>query len=1708
MADTSSPASSGPAGSHFEGQIGAHYLLSLLVQTEARGLPGALMERVEFQRAPEGRPLDDVIVTARDAKGKEAILEIQVKRSISFAPKDEIFRSVVGQMVKATKGDSFWATRHELAVATAKSSAKIDRAYQEVINQARQIGDAKTFTERINREGSVNEDMRTFVDTFKRHLAHFGSATDDDFVWRLLDRFQILVFDFAATGSQSEELAKERCLRALHRDHADRSGGLWSTLVELALDISADGGDRNLSALVKDLERKHFSLPPQSTASTVRAVLAEAASDALADIGGQVGGVSLPRYAYTAAVHAALRENSYVEIRGDSGVGKSDILKQVAAEVSVESPIIVLTPNRTIEKGWTAFRSVLGFDGDAKELLSDLASDGGAYLFIDNLDFFEPGERATVKDLVRAAAEVPGFSVIVTSRRSLEEEKSQWLQTDTHSCASPIEIGELSDSEIDALRGLAPELSVLLSERSPARDVARNLFRLDRLIEQRTHDTTPYTETQLLTAWWQDTNNVLPGTSRHECARIMRALAAEALAGRGSIETESFRADAVDALISSGTLKELDLGRVAFQHDVFREWALASQLSSSDTALDELPLSRPASPALARGVELAARMALEREPDDGAWSALLERLGQKSAHGSWRRNVLIGLVHAENASELLDRVKNTLLGDGATLLGELIRIVLAVDSVSALELFEASGIPREQIPRGIRVPEGSSWLRLVAWLLRHSRDLPKAALPAVVDLYTEWSTAHLGQDPLTPTLNQWLVHWLSEIERRRETGPYVAHRDTEDIGLSTDQTWALETSLRHGFLLFSHRSPELAANYLQSLAKRRSRDEAVITVLKLSGNIAQAAPKELAKLTARVLTESERDDEDTDRRYRPFEFVDYVFHPASPTQGPFLGLLTHSPEHGLWLVRKLVDHAIEYYTGGRDCGDNKLVISFEHEDRTFSWRESYAWSRQSAGHNCLTSALMAMEEWGHRRVEAGDDIEMVIDDVMAAVEMPAAGLLFIVDLLLSHWPISREASLRYLACPELLCIDRERLALESMNAAEFFGASNDHAGAARASLQKRPSRKHSLDELLSHLGGFGPSETREKLKHKLELASARLGEPSKDATLRDPALMAVHALNRVNPDNYRDVEMAKAGMTPRMAKEYVPPESEVRHMAPLQAEQQSKNVDHNVQYGLSAILTDESRSTPEFVESAIEWAKRTATTKPDTDSDAAWIREQAIFCAAMVAMRDGTAEVRSDNLKWADSVFAEALKVEEDGVHRVRDGIRYNPFAIAFAGMVYALQVDASKDRIRALLLVAGDENPAAAHGLLPALKTLNDIDNRVPLSLLRVALVASVKPRRVWNRPDDETQVLSERYRKKVKAAIERETRWLFDNGQEQEPPWPDFPEEPVRARRRLRIPGGPQADTVPNPKSDPPDQHVDYQAASLWLRALEQGDFIERHTWVDQIVRRYAGPTALANGATLDRHAEVDRAPAEWNRAYYGVFARCLHRLSWLEVDELMNATVIDLPDESFFDAVADFLRSVDAVYFKEPGLDDEIAVRARRVIANRLQECRGWKHLARSNSASVEIHIAPAIATIFFGNHLSGQRPSCYLYEKGIDDVAPFLPILETLILDCPSQFVAMTTLSLLEVSPRESLLPLFVSAVTCWLNAHEQDVDYWMQYGIGERVCSWLRKLNDTTPLTVGSAQSMRADIERILSAMVRFGLSDARQLERLFEGEAE
>lgn len=172
--------------------------------------------------------------------------------------------------------------------------------------------------------------------------------------------------------------------------------------------------------------------------------------------------------------------------------------------------------------------------------------------------------------------------------------------------------------------------------------------------------------------WLKHRSVSRPDNGRRERARVLRAVADGALAGAGTVNVDNLPPAAVDALARSESLRDFGNDRVAFRHDVLTEWAVSCLLSDLGV-FDRLPLPSPAPAILARGVELAARFAIECSADSASWQQLLERVSREGVHGSWRRAALLALVRSEAAAPALTRASEPLLANHARLLRELIR---------------------------------------------------------------------------------------------------------------------------------------------------------------------------------------------------------------------------------------------------------------------------------------------------------------------------------------------------------------------------------------------------------------------------------------------------------------------------------------------------------------------------------------------------------------------------------------------------------------------------------------------------------------------------------------------------------------------------------------------------------------------------------------------------------------------------------------------------------------------------------------------------------------------------------------------------------------------------------------------------------------------------------------------------------------------------
>jgi hypothetical protein len=1322
--------------------------------------------------------------------------------------------------------------------------------------------------------------------------------------------------------------------------------------------------------------------------------------------------------------------------------------------------------------------------------LSDLASDGGASLFIDSLDFFDDhAKRATVKDLVRAAASVPNFQVIATARIGFDKDEPNWLPKEALAKLGrgpPVVISELGDEQVEELRAAAPSLRALLADDHPARDMARNLFRLSRLLEVQGSTEQLRSEVDLLERWWT-TADGRPG-GRRERARILADLTDAVLAGGDHVGSRATPA-AIDGLIGSGSLRELGLDRLAFRHDVLREWGVAARLHEAPDKIGQLPLARPVPASLARGVELGARFALERAEDGQTWVNYLNGVSTGGSHVSWRRWSLLAILRSELVFTLLDRASALLFENDGALLRELIRTAIAVESRPLAETLAAYGVDAGSIPAGIYGPSNGSWLRLARWLLARRAYLPLRALPDVVELFQSLSASALFAHPLTRDMAVALGDWLQEIEDAQDDRSYDADRPRFARAFRYHDLLNLARDVRRAFLLMAASVPERAQSYLRRLMGRPRPEYVIQEILRVRGSLALAAPAELVDLTlAGLIPKAEGRRGISRLPQNVFTHLDTEFLPGSPAKGPFLDLLNAAPEHGLRLIRRLVDHAITSLTNGRDPGNDGLTLRFPSGPRFFPWQGSYRWSREAPGCYSVQSALLALEAWAHTRIERGDPPEQVIADVLGPEGSPAAFLLVAVDVLISHSPKTMATAIPFLGSPELLTLDRSRQIRDGMPEPDLMGWDAirlpEPAGPVTlADLMGRLSRLNALQALLGMIA-LDESADRGALHALLADASARLGPPQPDDTFAEPRFVARHALNLLDPANWAFVEDGRR---------YVSPPEEAQHLQALQRQRTPQVADWSIDTAIQIALEHPERSSSDFAEQTIAYAQRLSTAA-DTQENELRSRTRAIVSAAVILARDGADALLDQHEVWARGIFAKAFTSTDDTAASARiDSIRFNPVAIATLGLIHLWRRrrrrrEADRD---ALLGLAGRDDPYSAQGFGAGLAVIREIEPRLLPACLRCALTAQIQPVHDWDDPDEKKAASQAQYRARVSAAIAAERAWL--DGGAPEPAWPTFPPWMV---------SGPRGRGGGRVRAEQPDHWFVLQSAALWTRQLTRGSNPADLDWIVSFVEAYADWTAAANGAGLEPEAEIDGETDEWNSTFFLLLARAFVRLTPDQAAAHV-AGLIAVPDESFLDIASELVPAIDRAYFDGLGLDLDQALRLRALVADRLVQCAGWERESNRSGLSIERRIAPAIGVLFFNlyNSLTGV-PSCYLTTNGIDRVDPFLPKLTQLMDDGPVPFCGLLTMNLVEVSPRSTHLAFVLSSALTWLRRQPTNTLLWADTGLGARVAKWLKSMFEADAALRTPSHPLRAQMDDVLARLVQLGVAEAHSVEAL------
>jgi hypothetical protein len=1707
------PAATGGAGVQFEAKVGAFYVLPLLSGGEPRGLPGATARSVAFQQRVAEHPLDDVVIKAINRDGSQATLEIQVKRSLTFTTSDTEFRDVVGQIWEAAQKPDFATSRYELAVAIARTTTRIEQTCQEVLHWARQLPDGTTFAAHINRPTFASNDMRSFVEVFRTNLALVGAPTDDETTWRLLRRFQILVFDFESTGSDYDHRAREHLRWILAPDQTDRANDLWPILIDHVAASARAAGAMDRAKVLTPLEQQHgVRFTTHAYLRPVYERLAEAAKQALDEIDETVGGVRLARNRLIDEAYNVLHQHPVMLIQGRPGVGKSGIMKHLAARLQAESCVLVLRRGRIIPGGWSVMAHTVGWAGSQAELFNELGAGGGATLFVDNIDQIDDqGEWATVIDLTSQAARTQGWRIVATCGVESDDWKRKLPARVRTAGIGALVVGALSDEEKAELSSQNTALALILADGHPAKGIAENLFYLSRLVELGVgQDAGIATELDLARLWWRYGGGRSEDGRRFARLRLLRAIGAQVISNpsQATFNVDNLDPTTVAELLHLESLREEIRGAsVTFRHDVLRDWTIGFQLHEDANLLAAQPMERPLPTVLGRGLEIAARLALADDPSGQRWLALLAIAEREGRHGSWKRPILLALPRSEDALTIFMTLTPVLLESDGRRLREVIRLMIAVESEPLVDLV-ARMRPDISVPAGaadLIAPKGPGWVSLVIWLTISAKSLPTGLIPDAVKVFQAWLIVTHGQNhAINAQMVDILFGWLALIEAR------LAHRIYNDISeapppLNIDHPRDVRDEIRMIVFSFANLNPAAAAQYLTGINVELINHHDQQTLLRSPGTLPEAAPGPFADFVLGTLIEKDDEDRYYSRRrdYGPFQIHEHVFLDTSPDGGPFLSVLNASREDGLRLIRGLVEYATrwrcELYQEQRRPFP-QLTVRFPAKDKTFEGDLAvYRWARASAPSLIATTALRALEAWGHLQIEAGRPFSDVLNDVLGPNDSSVAFLSVAIDLALSHWSVAADTAWPLAANPRLIQFDEDRFRHDVSGVNRPPRAQRIQAPL-RVDLNAQPSRRTRLLDMIGRYAFRDDATTLTHLRAALEQARDDLSDQTADDD-RNSRLRALaeRALRMAAPENWEAVRRTLQDGKQVQVYQFrdLPEEQQERDDQASQANADLQRM--NIRLQIQSALLEPGQSTPALLREALAWAKAQPldvdpkTDEDDQNYDNEWNRRAVVMAAALVARDYGAAD-REDALTWACPILLTA-STRHDREYFGNDQIEYNSTASAVLGVIPLFLREQGKTMRDMILKLSGHDHPAVLEALARNLLHLGDVNDQIPRSIVRIVMISSVHPRRALG---VEQQRRNERHhREMVVAAIDTERRWLDEGGAE--PSWPELAPWRSAPRRSIRLSHAGHIEDDED-EDEPPNYYVDERRIGKLAQHLVRFTIGDVPVWVKDLAVHFMAWTDEANGPHQEDVRDRDHRPDTWNIEFFDFVGVLSVALPHSDVIDLFLNRLVKFNDEAFYDTMASFLRGYDRATVATDTRAPENPVQVRELLADRIKRAWNYRRLGREKGFTSETHAGDALNAMFYqpSRWANTGRPTIPIAWPGLPAT---MATLTDIVIGAPtSGYLATLFLNLVESSHDKALFPFVVQACAAWSTAYGVDRNFWAEKNIGSRVCTWLDTCLKNEVAAHSLTSELAGELLGSLDVMVQSGVAHARIVE--------
>lgn len=969
MNESGSVYSKGGGGTNFEQFIQSTYVLMLTLGGQAPTIKNSTIKEVAFQVTNKGFQTDDLYVLCESPLGFHKLL-FQIKTNLTFSVRNEDFENVIKDFWQDFNSQ-FFDKKNDRFLITKSGLNKTERNQTKVLlDWASSHSTYEDFYSEVNRIKEKEEKLAIF-----RSVVNDIENCNDEKLWEFLRCIELIDYDFNSTSS----IDLQYVLNLINVSKSDEtnlsSQDIWNRILARVTEFNPQGGSFDTDSVKHESFFSEFS--PNKVLPLYKSLerIIKDSELILNPLKDDIQGFHIPRTPIELEIFEAISNYQITIIKGDPGVGKSAIIKNVLSKYLKNKSLLAFKSDLFNASQLSSVFSDLNIDATLIELFSSYSALPGKAILLDSFEKLLEGNSGNAfEQLISLIRDYPDIKLVLTSRSYAVDPLILKYGLNI-SEIGVVNVSPLDENEIQLIVQQFPDTKKLIDNRR-LRSLIKVPKYLDYSVKLLNKEGVSVDDINLQDFKKHLWDSLIRNDSiRKNGLHLKREKAFlsvsinRAKAMKLFVDPDSqIDFEALQMLEEDNILTEHE-GKFAPNHDILEDWALIryiKDVKSNCTSLIDFFDSIGNEPAIRRSFRLWVNEELE-ENSEKILIMVPELIGNTTVSDYWIDEFLISIFRSDFSKSFFSKYKTDLLKDDGRFLS---RCISLLTTTCKEKLWETENLER-------LTPIGNGWEEMVEFIHSNIETIGMAKF-RVLKLILDWKIKFNTNPELTTA--------------SKSAFEITTHLYDELINPESEWTFSNENAkdIINLVLSLSSVNPEKVGNIVKEALKMINEKTykeigfpKLIIDSCMSSFESEQVCKELPLLVMQIANEKWKIkpvSEDTKRESRfyesDFHMIEkcwgindkYSFFPSGIYKTPILNLLKFHFKESLTFTIDFINYAVESYVNSTNEYKHEInIIELKSAEgvvrnKFSAWELWAAFRGRSVTHYWLESVLMALEK--------------------------------------------------------------------------------------------------------------------------------------------------------------------------------------------------------------------------------------------------------------------------------------------------------------------------------------------------------------------------------------------------------------------------------------------------------------------------------------------------------------------------------------------------------------------------------------------------------------------------------------------------------------------------------------------------------------------------------------------------------------------------